>query len=370
MGSDPVLAVGLMSGTSMDGIDAALLETDGEDSLRPLGFLSLPYEPAFRARLAAALASGAADRELEEELTDRHARAVAALLEGLAVAGRNVAVIGFHGHTILHAPAERRTLQIGDGALLARLTGIPVVNDFRAADIAAGGEGAPLAPVFHRAIAGGLARPLAVLNIGGVANLTWIGPDGALLAFDTGPGNAPIDDWALAHTGRPVDEEGRLAAAGRVQESILAAMLADPYFARRPPKSLDRNHFRDAGVRLAGQGAEDGAATLTQFTAASVAAAVPHLPAPPLRWIVTGGGRRNPTLMAALRRRLGVPVDPVEEIGWDGDAIEAHAFAYMAVRSRKGLAISFPETTGAPRPLSGGRFHPAGPQARAPAASR
>jgi anhydro-N-acetylmuramic acid kinase len=359
MGPEPVLALGLMSGTSMDGIDAALIETDGEARLKPVAFLTEPYDRAFRARLAQAVASTRADAALQEELTRKHAAAVKALLRQAGTGAGSVALIGFHGHTVFHAPAERRTVQIGDGALLAKLTGIAVVSDFRSADVAAGGEGAPLAPVFHRAIAATLEKPLAVLNIGGVANVTWIGGDGALLAFDTGPGNAPIDDWALAHTGRPVDEGGRLAAAGRVEEPIIAELLADPYFARRPPKSLDRNHFRHAATRLAASAPENGAATLTHFTAAAVAAALAHLPQAPLRWIVAGGGRRNPSLMGALRARLGAPVDPIEAIGWDGDAIEAEAFAYMAVRSRKGLPISFPETTGAPRPMPGGRFHPA-----------
>jgi anhydro-N-acetylmuramic acid kinase len=200
---------------------------------------------------------------------------------------------------------------------------------------------------------------VAVLNIGGVANVTWIGREGAVIAFDTGPGNALIDDWAHAHTGQPIDDGGRLAAAGRVEERLLAQMMQDGYFQRRPPKSLDRNHFNGAPARLAGLGVQDGAATLTHFTAAAVAAALPHVPERPLRWLVTGGGRHNPALMAALRARLQAPVEPIEAIGWDGDAIEAQAFGYMAVRSRKGLPISFPETTGAPRAMTGGRFHPA-----------
>jgi anhydro-N-acetylmuramic acid kinase len=359
MAAKPVLALGLMSGTSMDGIDAALIETDGQEKLRPLAFLTRPYEPEFRTRLATAVSAGHADAALGEELTRKHAATIEALLAESGVAREKVAVIGFHGHTIFHAPAGRRTVQIGEGALLARLTGIGVVNDFRSADVAAGGEGAPLVPIFHRAIAGPLEKPVAILNIGGVANVTWIGQAGALLAFDTGPGNALIDDWALAHTGRPVDEGGSLASAGRSEEGILAELMADPYFTRRPPKSLDRNHFRSAPAMLAGLGPEDGAATLTHFTAAAAAAALPHLPERPLRWLVTGGGRHNPALMAAFAARLGRPVDPIEAIGWDGDAIEAQAFAYMAVRSRKGLPISFPETTGVPRPMTGGRFHPA-----------
>lgn len=353
-----MLAIGLMSGTSMDGIDAALIETDGESVAEPVVFLTVPYELDFRARVTAAVAAGGAEPGLEDALTRRHAEAVRRLLQHAGLAPADIALIGFHGHTVLHAPAERRTVQIGDGALLARLTGIAVVNDFRSADVAAGGEGAPLVPVFHRAIAAPLAKPLAILNIGGVANVTWIGRDGALLAFDTGPGNALIDDWALAHTGRPVDADGRLAAAGRVEERILSMLLADGYFSRRPPKSLDRNHFRNASAGLAGLSPADGAATLTHFTAASAAIASARMPEPGLRWLVTGGGRRNPALMAALASRLAAPVDPIEAVGWDGDALEAQAFAYMAVRSRKGLPISFPETTGVPRPMSGGCFHP------------
>ena len=356
----PVLAVGLMSGTSMDGIDAALIETDGESLARPRTFLTIPYEAGFRARLAGAVAAGRADPALVEELTRLHAGTVGRVLDEAGVEAAGVALVGFHGHTVFHAPAERRTVQIGDGNLLARLTGIAVIGDFRSADVAAGGEGAPLAPVFHRALAASIEKPLAVLNIGGVANLTWIGGDGSLLAFDTGPGNALIDDWALRHTGRPVDMDGALATAGRVDERVLSDLSADAYFPRRPPKSLDRNHFAAAAARLASLGSEDGAATLTEFTAAAVALAAKQLPEPPLRWVVTGGGRRNPVLMAALRRRLGVPVEPIETVGWDGDALEAQAFAYMAVRSSRGLPISFPETTGVPRPMTGGRlFKPA-----------
>ena len=355
-----VLAVGLMSGTSMDGVDAALIETDGESLARPRAFLTIPYESAFRSRLASAVAAGRADAALVEELTHLHAGAVGRVLKEAGVESGTVALVGFHGHTVLHAPAERRTLQIGDGSLLARLTGIAVVGDFRSADVAAGGEGAPLAPVFHRALAALLEKPVAVLNIGGVANLTWIGRDESLIAFDTGPGNALIDDWALRHIGHPMDLDGALAASGRVEEGALAGLLADPYFKRRAPKSLDRNHFAGLAARLADLGPEDGAATLTEFTAAAVALAARQLPEPPKRWIVTGGGRRNPTLMAALARRLAVPVEPCESVGWDGDALEAQAFAYMAVRSAKGLPISYPETTGAPRPMTGGRlFKPA-----------
>ena len=351
-----VLAVGLMSGTSLDGIDAAVVETDGEGGIRPLGAITVPYGPAMQGRLRAVLGSEARSAALdllERDLTLDHARIVDGLLAREDIPAARVAVVGFHGHTILHRPERRRTWQIGDGALLARETGIDVVADFRSADVAAGGQGAPLAPAFHAALATTLDKPVAFLNIGGVANVTWIGPEGALIAFDTGPGNALIDDWALRQTGVPVDCDGRLAAVGRIDEAVLSALLAHRYFEAPPPKSLDRGDFDPSPV--AGLAAADGAATLTAFTAAAVECAVPLLPAPPRRWIVCGGGRHNPTLMRMLGARLNVPVEPVEAIGWDGDFIEAQAFAYLAVRSLRGLPISWPGTTGAPTPLSGGR---------------
>jgi anhydro-N-acetylmuramic acid kinase len=299
--------------------------------------------------------------EVEDALTRFHADVVAELIAAAGVERTAVDVIGFHGHTILHRPERRRTWQIGDGALLARLTGIPVVNDFRGNDVLAGGQGAPLVPVFHRALVAGLARPVAVLNLGGVGNVTWIDEGDGLLAFDTGPGNALIDDWALAHTGKPVDEGGRLARAGRVAEDRVHAFAAHPFFDRLPPKSLDRDDFRQFAARLVeGLGAEDGAATLTAFTARAVARAAEHFLRPAARWLVCGGGRHNPAIMAALAAELGVPVDPVEAVGWNGDALEAQAFGYLAVRSLRGMALTYPETTGGPRPLSGGVFHSVG----------
>jgi anhydro-N-acetylmuramic acid kinase len=263
-----------------------------------------------------------------------------------------------HGHTILHRPAERRTWQLGDGAALARRLGIDVVADFRSADIAAGGEGAPFAPLFHAALAAPLPKPLAVLNLGGVGNATWIGQGGELLAFDTGPGNALIDDWVRRHTGAAADFDGALAAAGRASQALVRHFLERPYFARRAPKSLDRDDFRDAmpdGLSVA-----DGAATLTEITAAAVAAGRRNFPAPAREWLVCGGGRHNPALMEALCRRLAAPVRPVEAVGWNGDALEAQAFAYLAVRSAAGLPLSLPSTTGVKRPMPGGRLFRAG----------
>lgn len=352
----PCLALGLMSGTSMDGVDAALLWTDGETVAEPRGFRFRPYPSAFRAAMAdALLAPEERAPTLEAALTDHHRDAVRALLAETGTAPEAVSLIGFHGHTVLHRPAQRRTWQLGDGQRLADSLGLPVACDFRSADVAAGGEGAPLAPVYHRALAARAPKPCTFLNLGGVANVTWIGPDEAdLLAFDTGPANMLLDEWALRHTGEPVDTGGRLALAGQVDDAALAALMASPYFARKPPKSLDRLDFGlDAVAHLSPQ---DGAATLTAFTAASIAAAVQHMPVAPKVWIVGGGGRLNPALMQALTRQLAAPIDPAEAHGINGDALEAEAFAYLAVRSARGLPLSFPGTTGAPEPMSGGRL--------------
>lgn len=356
-----MLALGLMSGTSLDGVDAALVVTDGIAVERLGPAQTVPYPEPMRAGLRGILGGEGPERDIarvERDITLFHAEVVARLLAENGLAAAEIDVIGFHGHTILHRPAERRTWQIGDGALLAAATTIPVVDDFRTTDVQAGGQGAPLVPVFHRALAAGIARPVAVLNLGGVGNVTWIGEDDSLLAFDTGPGNALLDDWALSHTGVPVDSGGQLARAGRVDAEAVRQFTAHPYFDRVPPKSLDRDDFRAHAQRLvAGLGAEDGAATLTAFTAAAAGLARAHFPKPAVRWLVCGGGRHNPAVMAALAKEFNTPVDPVEAVGWDGDALEAQAFAYLAVRSLRGLPLTFPETTGGPRPLSGGRFH-------------
>ena len=347
-------AIGLMSGTSLDGVDAAWIETDGERVARLGPTMTLPYDDALRADLRHVLDIapnlGSGDPivvDVTRRLTQRHVEAVAAL-------GVPADLIGFHGQTILHRPDEHRTWQLGDAAALARASGVPVAFDFRSADVAAGGEGAPLAPAYHLALAAGLARPLAVLNLGGVGNVTWIGKSDDLLAFDTGPGNGPLDDWVARHTGDGFDRDGRLSATGRVDEAVLDRLLADPYFARPAPKSLDRLDFARsiAASGLDQLGAADGAATLVAFTAESVARAV--LPSPPLRWLVTGGGRHNPTIMAALRERLAAPVEPVEVVGWQGDALEAQCFGFLAARVLAKLPLSYPGTTGVPRPIAGG----------------
>jgi anhydro-N-acetylmuramic acid kinase len=354
-------AIGLMSGTSMDGIDVAAIVSDGEDWVARGEALSLPYDTTFRARLADAVAEarGLGERTartpllstVEAELTEHHARAVQRLLDSGGSHGADV--IGFHGHTVLHAPERHLTVQLGDGKLLAALTGIDVVCDLRAADCAAGGQGAPLAPVYHRALAARLApRPLAFLNIGGVANVTYIDAEGGLLAFDTGPGNALIDDWMRRRLGLPCDRDGAVAARGCVHEGHVATFLEDAYFTRRPPKSLDRNAF--AVDALATLSEADGAATLSMMTVAGIARAAAHFPQPPELWIVSGGGRRNATLMRMLAERIAARIATAEEVGIDGGALEAEAWAYLAVRSLKGLALSYPGTTGVAQPLSGG----------------
>jgi anhydro-N-acetylmuramic acid kinase len=358
-----VRAIGLMSGTSMDGIDVAVIETDGGDEVARGASHTLAYDAAFRDRLAQAIDEARAlpDRntrtpllaDVERELTERHAAGVEQLLRAQGLSGGDIALIGFHGHTVLHAPERGLTVQLGDGPLLARRTGIDVVHDLRAADCAAGGQGAPLAPAYHRALAAHLPeRPLAVVNIGGVANVTWIGRDDALLAFDTGPGNALIDDWMARHTGRTRDEDGKAAAVGTVDGAALTALLTHDYFGALPPKSLDRNAFSLDPV--AALSTEDGAATLSAFTAASLAKAREHFPEEPGLWVICGGGRRNRTLMSMIAERVGGAVAPAEAAGFDGDAVEAEAWAYLAVRSALGLPITFPGTTGAPAPLTGG----------------
>ncbi len=351
-----IAALGLMSGTSLDGIDVAAIESDGEAQIATGPALTIPYPDEFRDRLRGVLGGAGPVASVEQELTRLHAAAIAEFRERYPQTPFEL--IGFHGHTILHEPENRRTWQIGDGALLARLTGCDVIGDFRGADVAAGGEGAPLAPLYHAARAAGLVKPLAVLNLGGVGNVTWIGEGDGILAFDTGPGNAMLDDWVRRHTGQPADLGGALARSGRASAAHVAAFLTAPYFARTPPKSLDRDAF--AAFVPQSLGAADGAATLTEMTAAAVAAARNHFPHPAREFLVTGGGRHNPALMAALARLLGVPVRPVEAVGWDGDALESQAFAYLAIRSRRGLPLSLPTTTGAPQPLTGGRLFKAG----------
>jgi anhydro-N-acetylmuramic acid kinase len=358
-------AIGLMSGTSLDGVDVALIETDGKrvKSFGPTGYR--PYTEAERGLLRQALAEAVhlpqrdarpgILREAERAVTLAHAEAVAAFSAQNRIVREDVDIVGFHGQTVLHRPAQKMTVQIGDAAALARAIHIPVMHDFRAADVAAGGQGAPLVPVYHRALAQSLERegPLAVVNIGGVSNITYIDGVDTLIACDTGPGNALLDDFIFRVTGQRFDGEGRMAAQGKADEGWIVRALEHPFFGVAPPKSLDRNDF--ASLALPAMAPADGAATLTALTAAAIARIVPLLPKPPRSWIVAGGGARNLTMLRMLRQRLApATVEAAEALGWSGDAIEAQAFGFLAARGLKGLPLSYPTTTGVPIPMTGG----------------
>jgi len=355
-------AIGLMSGTSIDGIDAALVETDGLGHVRPLAFMPYSYDHAFRVKLRQLFgrketANNSEATAIERELTELHVEIVRKFMEQINGKVGPIDVIGFHGQTIWHQPKDGVTIQIGDGAMLAKATGIPVVNDFRSADVKAGGQGAPLVPLYHRALAADLPKPVAILNVGGVSNVTWIGGDSDkdILAFDVGPGNAPLDDWVLHHTGQAFDEYGVLAASGRIHFDIIDKIMTDPFFAKKPPKSLDRGTFKN--LIPEGFSAADGAATLTKLIAYGVANSIKFMPQKPLRMYVAGGGRLNNTLMRCMTDLLDMPVHSVDDLGWSGDGLEAEAFAYLAVRSCLGLPLSMPGTTGVPEPVTGGRIH-------------
>ncbi len=359
-------ALGLMSGTSMDGVDVALIDTDGDSQVTAIAYTSFFYSQLERAVLrdAIAAAAGLRDRDArpiplrhaEDLVTERHADAVERFLAEHGVAASTIDVVGFHGQTVLHRPEERLTIQIGDGQALAAHLGLPVAWDFRAADVAGGGQGAPLVPVYHCALVANarFAAPVVVVNIGGVANLTLVVEGRDPIACDTGPGNALIDDLVFERTGRQFDDNGELAGAGHVDPEALASLLDHPYFGRPAPKSLDRNAFSRAGV--AHLSTEDAAATLTAFTAASIAMAVDGLPVRPEHAVVCGGGARNPCLMRELAARLPCGLASADDVGWSVDAMEAEAFAYLAVRRLRDLPITFPETTGIAAPLAGGRL--------------
>ena len=373
----PIWSVGLMTGTVLDGnIDVALLKTDGESVAEHGPFRLAPYPTGLRELLERTLAAARVWNfdgpeppifaEAEAELTRAQAQAVRDLAETEGPGLARLGIVGFHGQTVLHrAPAPGRkgaTRQLGDGQLMADLLGVPVAYDFRSADVAAGGQGAPLSAIYHAALLRGLGQgpQTAVLNLGGVANVTWWDGAEAVVAFDTGPANAPINDWVTAHGLGEMDRGGALALAGRVDEARLTRLLGHAWLAAPYPKSLDRFDFPASMAE--GLGAADGAATLTAFTAAAVGRALDLLPMRPARLIVCGGGRHNPAIMAALAIRAGVEAVPAEAVGWRGDAIEAECFALLAVRVQRGLPISFPTTTGAPAPMTGGRL--ALPQAR------
>jgi anhydro-N-acetylmuramic acid kinase len=354
----PVWALGTMSGTSLDGVDAAMVLTDGQRIFEfgPNAFR--PYTTAEQKGLRAALGCWPGDPGVADA-----AQIVETAHAELMSRFKGVEIAGFHGQTLAHDPGGRGTHQAGCGTSLARMLGLPVAWDFRSEDVRLGGQGAPLAPFFHFALAKrlGPGAPVAFLNLGGVGNLTWIDPlaplpetEGALLAFDTGPANAPINDLLQARRGVICDTDGALARTGTADEAIVAEFLRHPYFRRSPPKSLDRNDFHSQIAAVGQLGDADAAATLTAIAAAAVAAGTRYFPRPVSQILVGGGGRRNGVLMAELGRRLPCPVIPVEAAGLDGDMLEAQAFAYLAVRVARGLTTSAPGTTGVNKPIGGG----------------
>jgi anhydro-N-acetylmuramic acid kinase len=358
-------AIGLMSGTSLDGVDVAMIETDGKriKAFGPTGYR--PYTDAERRLLSQAL-NEAVDlprrearpgilRQAEHAVTLAHAEAVATFTAQNRLSREDIDIVGFHGQTVLHRPERKLTVQIGDATALAKAIHIPVMHDFRAADVEAGGQGAPFVPVYHRALVQSLERegPIVVVNIGGVSNITYIDGADTLIACDTGPGNALLDDLVFRTTGQRFDCEGRMAAQGVVDVAWVNRALQHPFFARLPPKSLDRNEF--ASIVLGEMSPADAAATLTAFTAEAIARIAPLLPKEPRSWIVAGGGAKNLTMVRMLRERL-VPatVEAADALGWSGDAIEAQAFGFLAARGLKGLPLSYPATTGVPIPMTGG----------------
>ncbi len=360
----PLTALGLMSGTSMDGVDAALLVTDGVDIFEYGKALNRPYDMNMRSDLRSVTGRNASKdgkkiKDVERKMTLFHAEVVSELLDSAGLRAEDVDVIGFHGHTVFHSPEEKISVQIGDGDLLAEQTRIQVVNRFRNSDIANGGQGGPMMASYHAALARDLEKPLVVLNIGGVAKLTWIGENGELIAFDTGPGNALIDDWMMKKHGSNMDFDGNMAASGKVNEKIVSLLMKNDYFYKKPPKSLDRDEFsQKVAEQLEGQSVADGAATLTAFSAqAAATAAREFLPKQPKRWIVCGGGANNPTLIRMLRQRTNASISAAREVNWNGDFLEAQGFAFLAVRSLFGLPISFPTTTGVPHSMCGGMLH-------------
>ncbi|MCL7997627.1 anhydro-N-acetylmuramic acid kinase [Brucella sp. 21LCYQ03] len=362
-------AIGLMSGTSMDGIDIALVITDGETFVERGPSSAVSYSDGFRARLKAALidARSIIDRnerpgvlrQLEHDQTLLHAIAVQDFLYEYSLKPEEIDVIGFHGQTVLHRPREALTVQIGDGSLLAAETGIPVVYDMRAEDMRNGGEGAPLIPAYHAALAAnlpsGLEGPVVFVNIGGISNLTYVDEAGRLMAYDSGPGNMLIDQWMELHEQGSFDPGGITAMSGVVDEELAVRYLDHDFFKGNHRRSLDRGDFivpakNDADLAT-------GARTLAYVSAAAILRSASHLPSHPLTYVVSGGGRKNAAIMSelsALAEREGARVVDADNVGIDGDAMEAEAWAYLAVRSMRGLPLTYPTTTGCDKPVSGG----------------
>jgi anhydro-N-acetylmuramic acid kinase len=350
--------IGAISGTSMDGIDVALIQTDGKRISQMGPGRMVPYPTPLRAKLLAFLSDPSrAEHDpltaLEEEVTDAFSVAIALFMREEGIAPASVDLIGLHGQTVYHRPERRFTRQLGLGQRMADQLGIAVVDGFRLADVASGGHGAPFAPLYHAALAKDLSQPLMVLNLGGVGNITYLEGE-TIIAFDTGPASALIDDLVLKRFGMPFDEGGKIAARGKVDADMLQTLMANPFFKEPAPKSLDRNDFHRRARIIETLPDADAVATLAAFTIEATIAALQQVPSRPVRWLVTGGGRHNQTFMTGLKDKLGVPVEPVEAVGWNGDLIEAQCFAFLAMRTVLGLPLSLPTTTGVPVPMLGG----------------
>ncbi len=357
LSDEAVWALGAMSGTSLDGVDAAMLLSDGVDILEfgASGFRAFSGDE--QKILRTAMGGWQPEEHVAELVETAHAELLSTF--------QGVDLIGFHGQTLAHDPGGRGTLQVGSGAVLAEVLGKTVVWDFRTMDVELGGQGAPLAAFFHFACAKwiGATGPVVFLNLGGISNVTWVDPRcgeptdaGALLAFDTGPANAPLNDMMAARLGKALDRDGVLAASGQVAEGVLEVFLDSAFFHKLPPKSLDRNDFNDLKVAVQELSDRDAAATLTAAVAASVVKGAEHFPRRPEKILVTGGGRRNPVMMAMLQAGFDCPVEPVEAVGLDGDMLEAQAFAYLAIRVLRGMATSCPATTGVAAAVGGGQI--------------
>lgn len=356
-------ALGLISGSSLDGVNAAVISTDGVDVFEFGPVLDVPFDDELREKLRRFhryyREAGETEKNLlETELTQFHAAIVREMIEDY---GEKIDIIGFHGHTIAHNPSEHFISHLGSGQLLADLTGIKTVSRFRQADILAGGQGAPLSAVYHQALTHDLEKPVAVVDIGGISSLTWIGSNGEMMAFDAGPGNNAINDWVFRRGGQHMDYNGKLAATGNVQMPIISQLMRHKYLAKVPPKAADKNTFNDKLEHLEGLSLEDGAATATSFVAEAIAYSMAlYLPEQPKTLVVCGGGAKNPTLLRFLRQRFeDTQVKTAAEMGWDASAVEAQAFAYLAVRRENFMPSTYPFTTGVSEPcICGEVFEP------------
>lgn len=374
MANDKILnVIGVMSGTSMDGIDLAFLETDGDSHIRSLAHTTFDWPQDIELELRACVARLAVNRDfsetprsplksLERRLSSSYVTAIRTFMQDFNI--KDVELIGVHGQTVLHCPPQNgqfgQTCQLGDGGYIADCLGIDVVNDFRRKDIEAGGNGAPLAPLYHAALMAGQSGPTLMVNLGGVANLTWTDGEGQIVAFDTGPASALIDDEVRKRFGQSYDLDGAFARQGQVSKSVLAHLLSDPFFDLAPPKSLDRHHFHERARDIEHLSDYDAIATLTAFTVEALClGARRHVPKKAQHWYICGGGRHNLAIMEGLARRSGVPTLPVEALNLNGDSLEAECFAWLAVRRLCNLPISLPSTTGVPTPMTGGVLHKA-----------